>query len=113
MKKEKIKGLSNTEKVWWIKVSPTNRSIELLDEIMRKYDSIGLLIYDEKIGYERIPKIEECDNLDFKIINKYEESGYIIFTKNHINIILLKNCKYFNKLKEEIENNFELKENKK
>ena len=42
MKKEKIKSISHTEKVWWIKIRPNDKVVLTIDKILKKYDPSGL-----------------------------------------------------------------------
>jgi len=113
MLKEKIKSLSNTKKVWWIRVSSTTQSLEYIDKIIKNFEEvkIGLDYYSEK-GEDKKLKIEEWYDIDWKVEVTGEEVAYIIVTKSHINIILRKDCKKFEKLKEEFEKHFEFKKEK-
>ncbi len=42
MKKEKIKSITHTEKIWWIRVNPTDNSLLLIYKILKKYEPTGL-----------------------------------------------------------------------
>ena len=111
MKQEKIKSISHKEKVWWIKVRPTNNSIKYLHEILKKYDGYGYGL-DWNCNCDVYPKekfttnYKEWKNREFSFFS-HEECGYIFFMDDRIEIILRKEAKLFSKLKKEFLKNFE------
>ena len=111
LEKEKIKSISNTEKALWLRVTPTNKSLEIIDKIIRKFNHIGLEPYDET-GKEINLDYHNFINDDIKYFHE-EESIYLIFTTTHINIILLKDSKLFKKLEKDFMENFLFNEDQK
>lgn len=115
MKKEKIKSINHTNKVWWIRVSPTSRSVKSIHEILKKFDSQGWGLGD---GSED-PYFEEKLSFNYKKWkNNYEEffvdneCGYIFFMEKEIHILLRKETKLFDMLRNEFLKYFEIPESK-
>lgn len=110
MIKEKIKSISHSNKIWWIRVSATSKSIECINKILKKFDSFNLGLEDctcdlgEKFSTEY--SFWKNQGLSFFTDN---ECGYIFFMENKINILLRKENKLFIRLKKEFLKNFEMK----
>lgn len=109
----KIKSITHTDKVWWIRVSPTSESLKKINEILIKFNPHeSLEYYDEQLGEDRLEtNYKYWINADRKFFQE-EESIYFIFTEKHINIILRKESKLFSKLKDEFSSAFPFEEYK-
>jgi hypothetical protein len=109
----KIKSISHTDKVLWIRVSPTSESIKKINQILTKFfPHENLEYFDEELGENKLEtNYEYWKNSDMKIFRE-NEAGYIIFTETHINIILRKESKFFSKLKEDFSSAFTFEEYK-
>lgn len=96
MGKEKILGLSNTEDVMWYKLSPSDETLKLLDEIFDIYDN---LFEEDTNNIHSYGFHTEFGERDF---HKETEDFiiYFIFTKKMAHVILRKTLrwKYFNNL---------------
>ena len=99
MKKEKLIWLSHNEKVWWARVPANNISLGYLNKILLKYDpqEYGLEIdpiFDSKLDYP------SWKNRGFDFFTD-NECGYLFFMEKEIHVLLFKDSKLFEKLKDE------------
>lgn len=110
IKKEKIKSISHSEKMWWIKINPTTKAVKFIHDIIREHspDGWGLELSAKLTN----PTYKNWKNYETKFYNDLE-CGYLIFRKTHINLLLRKDCKLFNKLKKSILEHFEFVKTKK
>lgn len=103
--KEKIKSISHSEKMFWMRVRPTSKSLVYIHQILMGYDDFryGLSMPEKEFKpiYSRFVNTD----MDFFADN---ECGYIFFSKTHISIILRKETKMFEKLKAAFLAKFEL-----
>jgi len=37
-KKEKLKSISHSDKMWWIRAAPTSRAVILINKVLKKFD---------------------------------------------------------------------------
>ncbi len=113
--KEKIKSIVHTEKIWWIRVKPTDNSLLLIDKILKKYDPTGLGwgLEDYTCDQERKSERLVYNKWKNKSMNFYSEieSGYLFFMQDRIDILLRKESKLFEKLKKEFLKHFEFVKN--
>lgn len=72
--KEKIFWLSNTEKVLWLRLAPTNNSIRYINAILKKYDPFGWGLED----------IDECSGEKFS-------TKYAIWKNQEFSFFLMMN----------------------
>ena len=116
MEKEKIKSISHTEKVWLIRVKPTSRSVEYINNILTKFN-----LNNAGVETTYLDWCDCCDDKPHKFSLNYsewknqsidfypdEDSGYIFFMEDRIEILLLKNSKLFDKLRDEFLEYFEM-----
>ncbi len=108
--KGKIFALSNTEKVLWLRLAPTNNSVKYINNILKKYDPFGkgLEDIDECSGKKFSTKYAIWKNREFNFFSD-NECVYIFFMVDKIVVILRKDSKLFNDLKKDFLNHFELK----
>ncbi|MBI2629225.1 hypothetical protein HYW74_04025 [Candidatus Pacearchaeota archaeon] len=110
--KGKIKGISHTEKVLWLKLEVNNKALKIVHEIISKFnDNIGLEQFDDNLGNYLPLEYKYYQNTDYRFFEE-EESLFLVFTETHINVILLKDSKLFNKLEKEFMDHFEFIEPK-
>ena len=103
--KEKIKGLSHTENVFWMRVKPTPMSLRYIHWVLTDNGDYFGLGTESKEDFN--PIYSNFINNDLRFFND-NECGYIIFTKTHINIILRKETRMFEKLKADFFKRFEM-----
>ncbi len=106
-KMEKIIWLSHTEKIWWARLTPSDKSVIKIHKILKKHnpDGWGLWLYDNEFN----PDYKKWINSDHHFFNDIE-SGYIIFVKPHINLLLRKDSPLFNKLRDDFLKSFKFKD---
>ncbi len=90
MNKEKILGLSNTDDAMWYRLSPSDETLKLLDDIFDIYDY--LFEEDAKNIHSYAFQIEFGD----KNFHKETENFivYFIFTKTNAHVILRKTLEW-------------------
>jgi len=102
--KPKILSMTNTEKVLWLRVTPSAKSVEIIDKILRKFDSHGFGLEADKQDFS--PRYKNWVNSEEEFLSELE-CGYIIFSEAKIHVLLRKETKLFDKLKAEFLKNFE------
>ncbi|MBS3084257.1 hypothetical protein J4423_05610 [Candidatus Pacearchaeota archaeon] len=98
--KLKIKGTSNTDRCFWIRVQPNNKSVSAISEILESlgiYDGLKTRNKEEELY---LPKYKELEGDNYQLSSTKEERDiYIIFTTKSCNIIIFKDSKNFEKIK--------------
>lgn len=105
--KTKIRGIKNTDKIMWLKLFPSDANIKKLQKIITSLDknSYGLkAAHRTKDAF--LPKYKEQINRDFLFFPR-NENMYIIVNETHINVILRRDGKYFNRIKKELLKNLD------
>jgi len=107
MKKEKILGLTHTEKMWLIQVKPTALAVKYLNAVLKQYDpsGYGLEFYDCDIE-NFSPKYKKWKNKS-SMFFAGNECCYVFFMEDRIEILLRKDNEMFEKLKNEFLRYFE------
>lgn len=109
MKKYKsITGISNHKKTLRVNILSMKKTVKLLDKIFTKMNfEYFFEEYDYKKGeYISIHEPKKFMGQTIPFFNE-EETGFIIFKSKNIEIILLKDSKYFKKFEEELFSIFE------
>ncbi|MBW3022634.1 hypothetical protein KY308_00840 [Candidatus Woesearchaeota archaeon] len=102
--KPKIKSVTNTEKMLWLRLTPSMQTVKLIHQILKKYDPYcwGLVSHESDFA----PKYKDWINM-YQYFFSNLECGYVIFTEPEIHLMLRKETKVFDKLKIEFMKNFE------
>lgn len=108
-KKEKIKSISHSDKIWWISVRPTPTSIIYINKILKNFDpqELGLEDCSCELGEKFSSKYNFWKNrgISFFVDN---ECGYIFFMEDKVNILLRKESKLFDGLRKAFLGYFEI-----
>jgi len=80
MKKEKIKSISHTDKIWWIRVRPTSKSVVYINKILKHFDPwhFGLKDCSCELGEKYSIKYNFWKNRGISFFTE-EECGYIFY----------------------------------